>query len=416
MWLMTNIGFFSIVQKPHTDFLTIRSRVKNDLESLRCNYLPELSETIGHAGTDYPWRATVSHDKFAAALWKIVSDIDYPNFKNEVAAKQGKARAIKYGKVWSVLNELHEQDVVASVAPKSIWTDTVPAGKKVAYGGVIISRSGRVLLREVKNHFDGYVWTFPKGKAEPGELPEETALRESYEETGTRPTIIVPISGDFEGGTSINRYYLMQADEDSGGVSEDDKETASICWVFPDEARRLVEQTTNSIGKKRDLAVLDAATKTFVQSLCNNLPQLTIDKGAGSKLSPVSEYQVGWLIQTIRDLERAFLPAFNKMAVFSQEDFQRFSQSSEYKEFIHACLGGGFVCDDYENYFPINLIHALPEETIPLLTLSGIRHYVHTLQRAEKWNSEYSITLFEAVRSGALALVARRFENYLSRD
>lgn len=283
MWLMTNIGFFSVVQKPNTDFLTIRARVKNDLDNLRNNYLPHLSATIAHAGTDYPWRATVSHEQFAAALWKIVSDITYPNFKNEVAAKQGKARAGKYSKVWSVLYELPEEEISAALGSKSTWSESIPSGKKVAYGGVMFSSTGKVLLREVKNHWDGYVWTFPKGKPDSGETPEETALRETYEETGTRPRLIAPIPGDFIGGTTINRYYLMGAEEGSGGVAEDDKETASIRWVSPAEARRLLALTSNSLGKKRDLAVLDASLAALAQSLCEGLPPVTIENGVGSK-------------------------------------------------------------------------------------------------------------------------------------
>lgn len=106
MWLFTNIGFFSAVQKPGTNYLTIRARVKGDLDALRDNYLPELSQTIGHAGTDYPWRATVPHAAFAAALGKIVIDLHYPNFKNEVAARQGKARSNRYHKVWSALYDM----------------------------------------------------------------------------------------------------------------------------------------------------------------------------------------------------------------------------------------------------------------------------------------------------------------------
>ncbi len=103
MWLFTNIGFFSAVQKPGTNNLTIRARVKADLDALRKKYLPELSPTTDHGGSDYPWRATVSHAAFAAALGKIVMDLDYPNFKNEVATRQGKARADRYHKVWSAL-------------------------------------------------------------------------------------------------------------------------------------------------------------------------------------------------------------------------------------------------------------------------------------------------------------------------
>lgn len=42
------------------------------------------------------------------------------------------------------------------------WKNKAPGGKALAYGGVVISRDGYFLLREVKNHFDGYVWTFAK--------------------------------------------------------------------------------------------------------------------------------------------------------------------------------------------------------------------------------------------------------------
>jgi hypothetical protein len=108
MWIFTNIGFFSAVQKPGTDFLTVRARVKQDLDNLREKYLPQLSATQAKGGIDYPWRATVSHADFAAALGKIAMDIDYSNYKNEVTARQGKARASRYGKVWHALYDMQE--------------------------------------------------------------------------------------------------------------------------------------------------------------------------------------------------------------------------------------------------------------------------------------------------------------------
>lgn len=107
MWLFTNIGFFSVVQKHNDSFLTVRSRVKSDLDSLRTKYLPELSPSTGKAGTDYPWRATISHAQFSAALGKIAMDINYVNFKDEIAHKQGKGRANRYMKVWSALYDMH---------------------------------------------------------------------------------------------------------------------------------------------------------------------------------------------------------------------------------------------------------------------------------------------------------------------
>jgi hypothetical protein len=40
MWIFTTIGFFSIVQKPRTDFLTVRARVASDLDDLRKKFMP----------------------------------------------------------------------------------------------------------------------------------------------------------------------------------------------------------------------------------------------------------------------------------------------------------------------------------------------------------------------------------------
>lgn len=264
MWLMTNIGFFSAVQKPETKFLTIRARVRNDLDNLRQKYLPELSPSIDHAGTDYPWRATISHEKFAAALGKMVMDVTYSNFKNEVAAKQGKARASRYGKVWSALYDMPEE---APTQPATTlpWSEKVPAGKKVAYGGVIFDANGLLLLREPKNHFDGYVWTFAKGRPDPGETPQIAALREAKEETGADCTIISPLPGEFAGGTTINRYFIMRAPVGSGCIEPDDKETASIKWLTVEDAIEHIGKTTNTLGKQRDIKVLHEALALYQQ-------------------------------------------------------------------------------------------------------------------------------------------------------
>ena len=55
--------------------------------------------------------------------------------------------------------------------------------KADAFGGVLVCEDGKILLREPKSHYGGYVWTFPKGGAEAGESATEAALREVQEET-----------------------------------------------------------------------------------------------------------------------------------------------------------------------------------------------------------------------------------------
>jgi 8-oxo-dGTP pyrophosphatase MutT (NUDIX family) len=126
---------------------------------------------------------------------------------------------------------------------------------KKAYGGVIIDPSGRVLLREPSGHFDGYVWTFPKGRPEKGESPEQTALREVREETGIVAKIVARIPGSFRGSTTDNEYFLMTPIEDTKELHE----TRSLRWATQTEAEELILKTTNTTGKKRDIQLLKSA-------------------------------------------------------------------------------------------------------------------------------------------------------------
>lgn len=125
---------------------------------------------------------------------------------------------------------------------------------KQAFGGVVID-GGLVLLREPTNHFGGYVWTFPKGRPDAGETPEETALRETREETGVRAFITGRILGAFLGETTSTRFFVMRAVEITGRF---DWETSRIVWVTYDEARALIGKTTSVTGRARDLEVLEA--------------------------------------------------------------------------------------------------------------------------------------------------------------
>jgi ADP-ribose pyrophosphatase YjhB (NUDIX family) len=137
-------------------------------------------------------------------------------------------------------------------------------GKELACGGVVIDAAGRVLLREPSGHFDGYVWTFPKGRPYGGETPEQTALRETQEETGVVAEIVDQVPGSFPGGTTDNIYFLMRP---TGRTKTPDmKETASVLWTPPDKTRELIGQTTNLVGRARDLAVLEAAIASAVAS------------------------------------------------------------------------------------------------------------------------------------------------------
>jgi hypothetical protein len=110
MWLISSIGFFSIVRKPGDDQLTVRSRTKGDLETLGRTYLAGLGPIVEGTGTDYRFRARVAPGELATAVRQMVEDIDYPNLKDEVARRQGTRRAHLYGEIWSLLSQLAQED------------------------------------------------------------------------------------------------------------------------------------------------------------------------------------------------------------------------------------------------------------------------------------------------------------------
>lgn len=113
MWMITPVGFFSIVQKfsdKSKGTLTVRARVKSDLENLKQHYLPELGDITETRNTDYRYRAVAPRSAMAAAMTRLVDELSYDNFKNEVARRQGYERAHLYHGVWDVLHRMQHSN------------------------------------------------------------------------------------------------------------------------------------------------------------------------------------------------------------------------------------------------------------------------------------------------------------------
>ena len=105
MWIFTTQGFYSVVQ--HVDRpeqVIVRCRTREDLEALG-EQIPSL-EPFEDAGADYRYRAVVDRSDWVAALSALAEQLDYPNFKNEVANRQGYERSALYGHLWSALRPL----------------------------------------------------------------------------------------------------------------------------------------------------------------------------------------------------------------------------------------------------------------------------------------------------------------------
>lgn len=72
-------------------------------------------------------------------------------------------------------------------------------------GGIVIFRRKVLLLyKNYRNRYDG--WVMPKGTVEPGETFEETALREVFEESGVKASIVSYVD---------ESHYSFQIPEDT---------------------------------------------------------------------------------------------------------------------------------------------------------------------------------------------------------
>jgi hypothetical protein len=106
MWLVTTIGFFSVVQKPwdrDADTLTVRARALGDLEGFKRSCCTALGEIVEDGDADYRFRAQGPRAAVVAAVGGLAEGIDYQNFKSAVAKRQGPERAHVYGAVWEDL-------------------------------------------------------------------------------------------------------------------------------------------------------------------------------------------------------------------------------------------------------------------------------------------------------------------------
>lgn len=109
MWIFSKVGFFSVVRNNQGDGVLVRARVRKDLVELRDTYAPTLGEITHDKLRDYPYRAKLSLDDLAQVMARIALDIDYSNFKSEVARRQGWERERHYHKVWDVMYDLEEK-------------------------------------------------------------------------------------------------------------------------------------------------------------------------------------------------------------------------------------------------------------------------------------------------------------------
>ena len=102
MWIFSQDGFYSIVQKGKE--FHVRARRIQDLVNVG------LTPTKSYPGSDYPWRAILPN---RAGLLKLMealgNSVDYPNFKGHVLnRKDQRHRVPAYHQIWAIMAK--EQD------------------------------------------------------------------------------------------------------------------------------------------------------------------------------------------------------------------------------------------------------------------------------------------------------------------
>lgn len=113
-----------------------------------------------------------------------------------------------------------------------------------AAGGLVFKETAKGKLKVLIAHRPRYDdWGLPKGKADKGETPEETAVREVLEETGFHCRIVAPIGTSryrVNNGVKEVKWFAMRPLADSPGFVKN-KEVDDIRWVTRKQARFLCD-------------------------------------------------------------------------------------------------------------------------------------------------------------------------------
>jgi 8-oxo-dGTP diphosphatase len=112
-----------------------------------------------------------------------------------------------------------------------------------AAGGVVFRRNQKGNLRVLVAHRPSYDdWSLPKGKADPGEGPEETAVREVLEEVGQHCRIVAPLGSthyEVVDGMKEVEWFAMRPLPDSPGFAAN-SEIDRIKWLSRGKALDLL--------------------------------------------------------------------------------------------------------------------------------------------------------------------------------
>ena len=130
--------------------------------------------------------------------------------------------------------------------------------KKEKSCGIIVFDEDRVLLIK---HNGGHI-SFPKGHVEKGETEEETAIRETLEETGIEARIIyeIPFINTYSPKKNHTKDVLFFVGVKTGGHLRPQLEEVSLCDFFT------IEDAMETLTYDADREYLERAYKIYKDS------------------------------------------------------------------------------------------------------------------------------------------------------
>jgi len=135
-----------------------------------------------------------------------------------------------------------------------------------AAGGLILRRTGKGNLKILIAHRPLYEdWGLPKGKADKGETPEETAVREVLEETGYECRIVAPLETTRHRiSNGVKGWFAMRPLPSSPGFKKND-EIDKIQWVSRKKAREILDyENDRLLIKNADFKLLTQTGTIFL--------------------------------------------------------------------------------------------------------------------------------------------------------
>jgi 8-oxo-dGTP diphosphatase len=134
-------------------------------------------------------------------------------------------------------------------SPDKENSEKVQTVDQVSAGGVAVRRTGGQAEVAIVLMIPERRWQLPKGVIDPGETPEQAALREVREEAGIDCKLVEPLEvieywffGNYDGVRKryhkFVHFFLMNYQ--SGDVADHDHEVAEARWVTFEQAEQML--------------------------------------------------------------------------------------------------------------------------------------------------------------------------------